>query len=82
MNEATNPFFHTSDAPHGTMRFDLLRTEHFRPALVEGMARERKEIEDIANNPAKPTFDNTIAAMEKTGDLLERTTTVMYNLLT
>ena len=81
MNEATNPFFHTSDAPHGTMRFDLLRTEHFSPALVEGMARERKEIEDIANNPAKPTFDNTIAAMEKTGDLLERTTTVMYNLL-
>lgn len=81
MNETANPFFQPSDAPHGTMRFDLLRTEHFRPALVEGMAREKKEIEDIANNPAKPTFDNTIAAMEKTGDLLERTTTVMYNLL-
>ena len=81
MNETANPFFQPSDAPHGTMRFDLLRTEHFRPALAEGMAREKKEIEDIANNPAKPTFDNTIAAMEKTGDLLERTTTVMYNLL-
>lgn len=81
MNETANPFFQPSDAPHGTMRFDLLRTEHFRPALVEGMAREKKEIEDIANNPAKPTFDNTIAAMEKTGELLERTTTVMYNLL-
>lgn len=81
MNEDINPFLHPSDAPHGTMRFDLLRTEHFKPALLEGMAREREEIARITDNPAPPTFENTIAAMEQTGQLLDRTTTVMYNLL-
>lgn len=63
------------------MRFDLLRTEHFKPALLEGMAREDAEIARIVENPAPPTFENTIVAMEHTGELLDRATTVMYNLL-
>lgn len=81
MNKDINPFFQLSDAPHETMRFDLLRTEHFKPALLEGIAREKAEIAHITENPEPPTFENTIVAMEQTGELLDHVTTIMYNLL-
>ncbi|WP_394763479.1 M3 family metallopeptidase [Phenylobacterium sp.] len=56
----------------GYPRFDLVKVADFKPALEEAMALERREIEAIANNPAKPTFKNTIEALELAGQPLNR----------
>ena len=59
---------------------DKIKDEHFEPALVAGMAEQRKEIDAIAKNPAAPTFENTIVAMERSGQLLTRASAVFGNL--
>jgi peptidyl-dipeptidase Dcp len=61
-------------------RFDLIHDEDFLPALRQGMAEHRKEIEAIAADPDKPTFDNTIVAMERAGRTLARAETIFSNL--
>ena len=61
-------------------RFDQIHDEDFLPALRHGMAEHRKEIEAIAANPDKPTFDNTIVAMERAGQTLDRAETIFSNL--
>lgn len=76
-----NPFLLDYNTPHGTVPFDKIKLEHYEPAIREGIAREDKEIEAIIENTEAPTFDNTIAALENCGELLERVTTVMYNLM-
>jgi peptidyl-dipeptidase Dcp len=53
-------------------QFDRIKDSDFKPALEQGMARQKAEITAIANTPAAPTFDNTIAAMERSGQMLER----------
>ncbi|KAA2284466.1 M3 family metallopeptidase [Arenimonas fontis] len=78
--EADNPFFQASTLPYQAPRFDLIKDEHYGPALEAGMAAHRAEIEAIADDPAPPSFDNTIVAMEKSGALLNRTAAVFYNL--
>lgn len=75
-----NPLFVESTLPYGTPPLDRIRTEHFRPAHEAGMAEERREIEAIVNNPAAPTFENTIVPMEKSGQLLSRTRNVFSSL--
>lgn len=77
----TNPFYVESTLPLQYPHFDRIRDEHFAPAFDRGMAEQLKEIEAIANNRRKPTFDNTIVAMEKSGQLLDRATTVFFNLV-
>ena len=67
-----NPFFAPSPLPFQAPPFNLIRDSDYQPAIEEGMRRQRAQIERIADNPAPPTFDNTIVAMEKTGRLLER----------
>ena len=76
-----NPFLLDYNTPHGTVPFDKIKLEHYEPAIREGIAREDKEIEAIIENTEAPTFDNTIVALENCGELLERVTTVMYNLM-
>ena len=61
-------------------RFDQIHNEDFLPALQQGIVEHRKEIEAIASNPAKPTFDNTIVAMERAGQALDRAETIFSNL--
>ncbi len=56
----------------GTPLFDLVKVADFKPALESGMAERLSEVERIAKNPAAPTFENTIAAMERTGRTLDR----------
>jgi peptidyl-dipeptidase Dcp len=68
----TNPFFEPSTLPFHAPPFDRIKDSDFQPAIDEGMKRELAEIEKIADNPEPATFDNTIVAMEKTGQLLER----------
>ncbi len=75
-----NPLLVESTLPFHYPRFDLIRNEHFAPAFEQGMAEHLKEIDAIAQNPAAPTFENTIVAMEKAGDLLDRTNTIFSNL--
>jgi peptidyl-dipeptidase Dcp len=69
---ASNPFFHPSPLPFQAPQFNLIKDSDFEPAIDEGMNRQLEEIERIANNPARPTFENTIVAMEKSGRMLDR----------
>src|SRR3954462_139758 len=68
----SNPLFVESTLPYQAPRFDLIRNEHYQPALEEGMRQQLAEIDAIARQTAPPTFDNTIIAMERTGALLTR----------
>ena len=68
----SNPFFHPSTLPFGTFDFSKLKDSDYVPAMDAGMKEQMKEVDKIANNPAAPTFDNTIVAMEKTGQMLTR----------
>jgi len=73
---ASNPFAKESTLPYFAPDFSKIKDSDFKPALEEGMRIQLAEMENIANNPEAPTFDNTIVAMEKTGQLLSRTTMV------
>ena len=81
MTEHTNPFLTAYSTPYQTTPFHLIRTEHYEPAIKQGMEMHNQEINDIINNPEEPTFINTIVALEKSGALLERVSTVLGNLL-
>lgn len=72
----SNPFYAKSTLPFQAPPFDKIKDSDYQPAIEAGIAEQRKEIEAIANDPAAPTFDNTIVAMEKTGQLLTRVTLV------
>lgn len=76
-----NPFLTDYTTPHGTVPFGDIRAEHYKPAIVEGIARQQAEIDAIAANPELPTFGNTIVALERTGRLLDKVTEVFFNLL-
>ena len=70
--EASNPFAKPSTLPFEYPAFDKIKNEHFAPAYAEGMRQQAAEIDAIANNKAAPTFENTIVAMERSGQLLSR----------
>ncbi|MCQ8239771.1 M3 family metallopeptidase [Rhizosaccharibacter radicis] len=67
-----NPLLSVSTLPFHAPRFDLIKDSDYAPAFEQGMAEQRAEIEHIANDPAAPTFDNTIVAMERSGRTLDR----------
>lgn len=67
-----NPFYKPSALPFGAPPFDKIHDGDYQPAIEAGMAEQLAEIRKIAGNPASPTFENTIVAMEKTGVLLRR----------
>ena len=77
---ASNPFAKPSTLSFGYPAFDKIKNEDYAPAFEEGMRQNAVEIEAIANNKAAPTFDNTIVAMEKSGQLLSRVSSVFGNL--
>ena len=81
MIQAQNPFLEKYTTPHGTAPFNKIKTEHFEPALQEGMKQQMAEIYAIVNNPEAPSFKNTIVALEKSGALLNRVQNVFGNLL-
>jgi peptidyl-dipeptidase Dcp len=68
----SNPFYAPSTLPFGAPPFDKIKDEDYQPAIEAGMAQELEEILRIANNPAAPTFENTLVAMQRTGRLLAR----------
>ena len=78
---ANNPFFAESTLPLHYPAFDKIKDSDFAPALDRGMAEQLKEVEAIANNKAAPTFENTLIALEKSGQVLNRATTVLFSLI-
>ena len=68
----SNPFYAPSSLPFEAPPFDKIKDEDYQPAIEAGMAQQQAEILAIADNPAAPTFENTVVAMEKTGSLLDR----------
>jgi peptidyl-dipeptidase Dcp len=76
----TNPFFEDWTAPFGAPPLDRIRAEHFAPAYDRALAEHTAEIAAIAENPAPPSFDNMVLALEKSGRLLTRVEGVFYNL--
>ncbi|MCR6687520.1 M3 family metallopeptidase [Pseudoxanthomonas sp.] len=76
-----NPFFAKSDLPLEYPHFDRIKDSDFAPAFDAGMAEQLKEVEAIAGNAEPATFDNTIVALENSGQVLERALTVFFNLV-
>ncbi len=76
-----NPFASPSTLPYQTIAFDKLKETDFKPALVDGLKQQQEEITKIAENTQAPTFDNTLVAIEKSGQLYTRVNNV-FNLLT
>lgn len=71
-----NPFFNEYETPFQTPPFDQIKISHYVPAYMEGMKQEQAEVDAIINNPEAPTFANTIEAMEKSGQFLNKVSSV------
>ena len=75
-----NPFFKEWDTPYGTAPFSQIKTEHYLPAFKEGIKQEKADIQAIIACKEEPTFENTIGAYEKAGELLAKVSGVFFNL--
>ena len=75
-----NPVLQDSSLPFGAPEFAKYESTHYEPAFMEGFAEQRAEIDAIVANPEAPTFDNTIAALERSGKKLAKATGVFFNL--
>src|SRR6266851_3244889 len=75
-----NPFFHPSSLPFQAPPFDRIEDEDYQVALEEGMTREMDEVRAIAANPDRPTFANTIEALEQAGSILRRVSWVFHEI--
>ena len=78
--DTTNPLLAEWDTPHATPPFDEIKISDYEPAFETAIAISRAEVEAIVNNPAKPSFRNTIVALENQGALLNRIAGVFFNL--
>ena len=76
-----NPFFAEYDTPFGVPPFDRIENKHFLPAFKEGIRQQEVRIESIINNPEPATFENTIAALDYSGMLINQVASVFYNFL-
>lgn len=74
----TNPFLHHGTLPYQAPQFDQIDVQHYRPAFDEGVRQKRAEIEAIVHNPQDPDFANTLLALEQSGALLTRVTSVFF----
>lgn len=77
--KSMNPFFNEYETPFQTPPFSLIQTEHYLPAFDKGMAEQVNEVQAIVSNTEDATFDNTILALDRSGQLLERVSAVFFN---
>ena len=77
----SNPFYAPSTLPFQAPPFDKIKDSDYQPAIDAGMAQQIEEVEAIANNPAPPTIENTLVALERSGQLLDRVSAV-FNCVT
>lgn len=80
-SQNSNPFFNEFSTTHGTPPFSIITVPSILEAVKAGIADAEKEIDAIANNPDNPTFENTVVALERSGDMLNRTLGVAYPLM-
>ena len=78
--ERTNPFFEDWDTPYGTAPFSKIETADYLPAFEKGIAEQKADVEAIIANPEPATFENTIAAYDRSGALLAKVIGVFFNL--
>ena len=76
-----NPFFSDYGTYLEAPAFDKIKNEHYMPAFIEGMKQQKAEIEAICNNKETPNFENTILAMDKSGELLNKVSGVFFNMM-
>ena len=79
--DTPNPLLEPSPLPFGYPAFDRVRDSHYAPAFTQGMAEHLREVEAIAKQPAEPTFENTLVALERSGQLLGRVQRLFFNLV-
>ena len=75
-----NPFLKEWNTPYGIPPFDKIQLSDYIPAVKEGIKQQKAELDAILNNPEAPTFENTIAAYELSGDILDKVSNVLFNL--
>jgi len=75
-----NPFLQEWDTPYGIPPFDKIQLSDYIPAVKEGIKQQKAELDAILNNQEAPTFENTIAAYELSGDILDKVSNVLFNL--
>ena len=79
-SESANPFFEEWNTPYGTAPFSRIEPRHYLPAFQAGIEAQRAEIQAILDNPEAPSFENTVAAYERSGALLAKVGGVFFNL--
>lgn len=80
LGQKDNPLLGEWKTPHQTPPFAEIKTEHYRPAVEKGMDEARKNIDAITSSKEKPTFENTILALEKSSVLLDKVTSILFNM--
>src|SRR5690606_27865771 len=80
VDHSGNPFFAEYDTPYQVPPFDKIKNEDFEPAFAEGLKIQSEEVNKIANDTSEPTFENTVLAMENSGELLSKVSSVFFNL--
>ena len=78
--EHQNPFISEYDTPYDIPPFDKITYDDYIPALKAGIEQQKEAVEAIVNNPAEPTLENTIIALDHSGPILERVCNVFFNL--
>lgn len=75
-----NPFLSEFETPYGTPDFDRIKVEHCEPAFLKGIEQQNEEIKAIVENPEEPSFENTIVALDNSGEILARVSGVFFAL--
>jgi peptidyl-dipeptidase Dcp len=75
-----NPFLSEFETPYGTPDFDRIKVEHYEPAFLKGIEQQNGEIKAIVENPEEPSFENTIVALDNSGEILARVSGVFFAL--
>ena len=78
MTQAANPFFGKFKTPRETAPFDKIKITDYEPAFQEGIRQHQKEVDAIVNQRSTPTFENTIEALERSGSLLNKVSTIFF----
>lgn len=78
--DTDNPFLSEFETPYGTPDFDRIKVEHYEPAFLKGIKQQNEEIKAIVENPDEPSFENTIVALDNSGEILARVSGVFFAL--
>lgn len=78
--DTSNPFLSEFETPYGTPDFNRIKVEHYEPAFLKGIEQQNEEIKAIVENPEEPSFENTIVALDNSGEILARVSGVFFAL--